>query len=92
MSFEIECTIAYVLSSTYRLKVVKVLHENMSFPTKIANNAGIRPNHISKVLKDLKDNNIVECINPEVRKGKLYRLTDKGEKISELIFDRGSYK
>lgn len=92
MSFEIECTIAYVLSSTYRLKVVKVLHENMSFPAKIANNAGIRLNHISKVLKDLKDNNIVECINPEVRKGRLYRLTDKGEKISELIFDRGSYK
>lgn len=89
MSFEIECTIAYVLSSTYRLKVVKVLHDNMSFPTKITNNAGIRPNHISKVLKDLKDNNIVECINPEVRKGKLYRLTDKGEKISELIFDKG---
>lgn len=92
MSFEIECTIAYVLSSTYRLKVVKVLHENMSFPAKIAKNFGIRLNHISKVLKDLKDNNIVECINPEVRKGKLYRLTDKGEKISELIFDRGSYK
>ena len=92
MSFEIECTIAYVLSSTYRLKVVKVLHKNMSFPAKIAKNSGIRLNHISKVLKDLKDNNIVECINPEVRKGKLYRLTDKGEKISELIFDRGSYK
>lgn len=92
MSFEIECTIAYVLSSTYRLKVVKVLHENMSFPSKIAKKSGIRLNHISKVLKDLKDNNIVECINPEVRKGKLYRLTDKGEKISELIFDRGSYK
>lgn len=64
----------------------------MSFPSKIAKNSGIRLNHISKVLKDLKDNNIVECINPEVRKGKLYRLTDKGEKISELIFDRGNYK
>ena len=87
MSFEIECTIAYVLSSTYRLKVVKVLHENMSFPSKIAKNSGIRLNHISKVLKDLKDNNIVECINPEVKKGILYRLTDKGEKIADNLKD-----
>lgn len=39
------------------------------------------PNHISKVLAELKAHELVECINPEVRKGRLYRLTDKGDDV-----------
>ena len=35
----------------------------------------------SKVLAELKAYELVECINPEVRKGRLYRLTDKGEEV-----------
>ncbi len=50
-------------------------------PTAIAKDSGIRTNHISKVLSELKAHELVECINPEVRKGRLYRLTNKGEKI-----------
>ena len=45
----------------------------------------IRTNHISKVLGELKAHELVECINPEVRKGRLYRLTDNGEVIVENL-------
>lgn len=54
-------------------------------PTQIAKNSGIRTNHISKVLSELKAHELVECINPEVRKGRLYRLTDKGEEVTKNI-------
>jgi DNA-binding PadR family transcriptional regulator len=47
----------------------------------IANDSGIRTNHISKVLSELKAHELVECINPEVRKGRLYRLTEKGDDV-----------
>lgn len=50
-------------------------------PTQIAENSGIRTNHISKVLGELKAHELVECINPEAKKGRLYRLTEKGEDI-----------
>ena len=36
---------------------------------------------MSKVLKELKDAGVAECINEEARKGRLYRLTDLGEEI-----------
>ena len=39
----------------------------------------------SKVLAELKAYELVECINPEVRKGRLYRLTDKGEEVTKNI-------
>ena len=47
-------------------------------PKQIANDSGILTNHISNVLRQLKEKDIVECINPEVRKGRLYRLSDEG--------------
>ena len=73
--------ISYVEISSYRKKVMKSLDGEVLIPTQIARNSEIRPNHISKVLAELKSHELVECINPEVRKGRLYRLTDKGEEL-----------
>ena len=77
--------ISYVKISTYRTKVMKSLEDEVKIPTQIARDADIRPNHISKVLAELKAHELVECINPEVRKGRLYRQTDKGEEVSKNI-------
>lgn len=64
---------------------MKSLDGDVLIPTQIARNSDIRPNHISKVLAELKAHELVECINPEVRKGRLYRLTDKGESIVDNL-------
>ena len=77
--------ISYVRISKYRAKVMKSLEGDVKIPTAIANDSGIRTNHISKVLSELKAHELVECINPEVRKGRLYRLTDKGDVVSKNI-------
>ena len=76
---------AYVTSSSYRVKTLKVLEGDVKIPTKIAKDTGILPNHMSKVLKELKEAGIAECINPEVRKGRLYRLTSLGNEIGEHL-------
>ena len=55
--------------------------DDIKIPSKIAKDSDIRQNHISKVLAELKAHELVECIIPEVRKGRLYRLTDKGDEI-----------
>ena len=68
----------YVNKSSYRIKVLKSLGEDVKIPKEIASDSGILPNHISNVLRQLKEKEIVECINPEVRKGRLYRLSDDG--------------
>ena len=68
----------YVNKSSYRVKVLKSLGEDVKMPKEIASDSGILPNHISNVLRQLKEKEIVECINPEVSKGRLYRLSDNG--------------
>lgn len=68
----------YVNKSSYRVRVLKSIGEDAKMPKQIASDSGILPNHISNVLRQLKEKEIVECINPEVRKGRLYRLSDNG--------------
>ena len=85
LSDEMLTEISYVKISQYRTKVMKSLDGEVLIPTQIARNSEIRPNHISKVLAELKAHELVECINPDVRKGRLYRLTDKGDKVVKNI-------
>ena len=81
LSDEMLKEMSYVKISQYRTKVMKSLDGEVKIPTVIAKDSEIRPNHISKVLAELKAHELVECINPEVRKGRLYRLTNKGEEV-----------
>ena len=85
LSDEMLAEISYVQISKYRTKVMKSLDGDVKIPTQIAKDSGILPNHISKVLSELKARELVECINPEVRKGRLYRHTDKGKKVVKNI-------
>ena len=85
LSDEMLTEISYVEISSYRKKVMKSLDDEVKIPSQIAKDSGILTNHISSVLRQLKEHDLVECINPEVRKGRLYRLTDKGEKVTENL-------
>lgn len=79
---------SYVEISKYREKTLKSIGNNVKIPTNIAKDSGIRTNHISAVLSELKSKEIVECINEEARKGRLYRLTDTGKEVLESINEK----
>lgn len=85
LSDEILKEMSYVKISKYRTKVMKSLDDGVLISTQIARNSDIRPNHISKVLSELKSHELVECINEEARKGRRYRLTPKGDEIAKNI-------
>ena len=81
LSDEMLKEMSYVKISTYRTKVMQSLDDEVKIPSQIAKDSDILQNHISAVLRQLKEHELVECINPEVRKGRLYRLTDKGDEV-----------
>lgn len=80
-----KATVEYIKKSKYRRKVLKTLANDTKIPSQIAKDTGIVQNHISNTLRQLKEHELVECINPEVRKGRLYRLTENGEEIVDKI-------
>ncbi len=74
--------VRHINNSSYRVKVLKDLADgNVKMPRDLAIDCNILPNHISNVLSQLRKLDLLECINPEYKKGRLYRLTDDGKKI-----------
>lgn len=76
---------AYVNISSYRIRCVQALKDEVKTPAVIAKDAGIKLNHISKVLGQLKDCGVAVCINEDARRGRLYRLTPIGEEIVDYL-------
>ena len=72
---------AYVNISTYRVRAVKALDGEVKTPANIAKDSGIKLNHISKTLHQLKDCGVAVCINEDAKRGRLYKLTCVGEEI-----------
>ena len=54
-------------------------------PSQIAKDAEIFQNHISNVLRQLREHEIIECVNPEVKQGRMYIITEKGERVLGLL-------
>jgi len=77
--------INFVKASKYRTKIMKTLEGNVKIPSQIAEDIDINRSHISDILSQLKEYDLVECVNPEVRKGRLYRLTKKGKEVVKKL-------
>lgn len=75
----------YVKKSSYRKKVLQTIGYDVKMPKEISDESGILQNHISNVLRQLKEKELVECINPEVRKGRLYRASDDGLEVLKRL-------
>lgn len=72
----------YVKRSKNRQKVIKIIATSRNkIPSEIKEEMGCRFSLISNVLRDLKEHDIVECLNPEARTGKVYYLTELGLRI-----------
>lgn len=85
LSDELLTEVAFVQISKYRSRVLKSLDGQVKIPSQIGRDAEIIQNHVSGTLKQLKEHGLVECINPEVKKGRLYRQTDRGKTVSENL-------
>lgn len=79
--------LAYVRASGHRSNIIKFLGYGLKTPKEIGVELNIRTNHVSNLLADLKKKGLVFCVTPNVHKGRLYKLTDVGCKISEYLND-----
>ena len=80
-------TLGYVMASTYRLSVIQYIGNGVKIPSDIARKIGVRTNHISNVLSDLKANGVVVCLNENAHKGRLYKNTELAIEILKYLKD-----
>lgn len=75
----------YVISSSHRRSIVKELEGKPRTPSELADRLDLAISHVSQLLKGLSERGVVECLNPEERKGRLYGLTDDGRWVLERL-------
>ena len=74
--------VSLLKNSGYRRKILESLSKNDYLtPSEISEKTKIRLNHVSNFLKDLKDNDLIICLNDEEKRGRLYKITKLGEKV-----------
>lgn len=76
--------ISIIKSSQYRKKILTSLADvNYLTPSEISEKTKIRLNHVSNFLKDLKENNLIVCLNDGDKRGRLYQITELGKKVAK---------
>lgn len=82
MDFE---ELGWVKASEYRQNVLKGVEEKPQTPKDLSQKTEYYLSHVSKTLNELAEHDMVECVTPDRKKGKLYRITDQGKEIVEAI-------
>lgn len=77
--------VSFVMSGELRFRVLIELKDMKKTPSDLKETLKVPISHVSKTLKELKDNELVECLTPERRKSKFYSITPKGTKILDEI-------
>ena len=77
--------IAYVLASEHRKNIVLFLDNEYHTPKEIGNAINVKTNHISNLLSQLRKIDLIYCGTPNLRKGRLYSLTEEGETVLHYI-------
>ncbi|MFQ6071933.1 MAG: hypothetical protein ACE5KT_04425 [Methanosarcinales archaeon] len=74
-----------VIASKYRTNVLLSLMDSNKTPKQIANENKYYLSHVSNTLKELEKIGAIECLTPELRKGKIFKITSIGKDIISEI-------
>ena len=77
--------LGFVKVSPYRTETLKFIGDGIKMPSEVAKHLNIRTSHASNVLSALRKQGLVTCINPKVKKGRLYQNTDLAKELLEYL-------
>ncbi|GAB7011616.1 helix-turn-helix domain-containing protein [Halorubrum trueperi] len=78
--------VGYVISSAYRLAVIRELSDGAATPTELASAIETSTTHVSRALRQLRDRGLVALAVPGDRaKNRRCELTERGQSAWETI-------
>jgi len=80
---EILKSYAFVARSPNRRKVLQELSKSPQIPSDLSKKLNLNINHVSRALAELRRNDLVRCVNPEDKKGRVYELSEKGKEVCQ---------
>ena len=77
--------IGFIKISPLRQKTLYALKDEYLIPSEIARKTGMNTTQTSGALIDLKEKNLVICMNESAHKGRIYQTTELGIEIIDFI-------
>lgn len=77
--------IGFIASSKYREKIFLELNLNESTPKELSELTDIALPNVTRALKELEERGLLECLNPDFKRGRLYAPTEMGKQIFKVI-------
>jgi len=77
--------LGFIKASEHRKKILLSLRDNPKTPKELVKETGFYISHISYDLRELSESGFIECKTPNLKKGKLFSLTELGKKIVEKL-------
>ena len=77
--------IGFIKSGKYRIPLLKLINAELFTPSEMADELKVCISQTSRTLKELLENELVTCNTPERNKGKIYRITEKGRSLINII-------
>ncbi|MBU0459436.1 MAG: ArsR family transcriptional regulator [Proteobacteria bacterium] len=75
---------SFIMRSKQRKTILLVMERPMTV-TEIKNKTDLSLSDTSRVLRRFKIEGLAKCINPEDHLGRIYQLSERGEKIKEKL-------
>uniref|UniRef100_A0A7C3YPV8 ArsR family transcriptional regulator n=2 Tax=cellular organisms TaxID=131567 RepID=A0A7C3YPV8_9EURY len=75
----------YVIASEYRKKIMLCLSERPKSLKEVSKETNLYLSHASSIVNDLVKKGLIECLTPNLKKGKIFCLTVDGKEIVELL-------
>jgi predicted transcriptional regulator len=85
MEEDLITAISLVKASKHRQHILELIHDEVLTPSEISKKSDLRLNHVSMYLNDLKEFELVECLNEDTKKGRLYTASKLGQQVTEMI-------
>ncbi len=76
--------VSFVNRSQQRKKILLVLRKPIT-PSQLAEATGMYLTHVSRALGELTEKNLAECLTPEERVEKYYRISALGRSVLDKI-------
>lgn len=72
--------VGFIKSSKHRKEIMNLLNTRSLTPTEISTDSKTHISQVTRSLLELEKRDLVKCLTPSLRKGRLYSITEKGKK------------
>lgn len=82
MNYEL---IGFIKASKYREDILTILVKDVYTPKEIANKLDIHISQVSRTLNELAEMELINVLNPNMKKGRIYSITPLGDKCLKIL-------